>query len=78
MPGTLEKLYTWVAWVSGGNGNQEIVDFYFKTGLMNVAKALLRRRLADDKEHPLLVKAVRRHPQCPQSPVSLHVCAHVP
>ena len=52
-------MYSWVNWIAQGNGNQEIFDFYFKTGIMNIAKALLRRRLVDEKEHPILVNTVR-------------------
>ena len=58
---TLEKVWSWVNWIGQGNGNQEIFDFYFKHGIMNVAKALMRRRLGDDKAQPLLVNAVRDH-----------------
>ncbi len=69
VPATLEKVYSWVNWITSGNGTQEIVDFYFKMGIMSIAKALMRRRLADDKEHPLLVNKVG--PSCKYYPARL-------
>jgi hypothetical protein len=59
MAATVEKFYTWVNWING-NATQEMIDYFFKSGIINMAKALLRRRLVNEKTDTAVVQQVLR------------------
>jgi hypothetical protein len=77
LPSAMETINSWVRWISQGSGTQEHHNHFLIYCIHNIAKALLKRRFADEVAHPPMANQVGCPPDALRSVFLPAVCCAV-